>query len=229
MADVVVLDVDGTLVDTNYHHALAWWRALRRFEVSVPVWRLHRAIGMGGDRLVGAVAGDRGEAEHGDAVRAAWEEEFTPMLAEVQPLPGVGDLLGTLRDRGCALVLASSGKPEHVGHYLDLIDGRRYAAATITSEDVAASKPAPDLVRVALSTVDAERAVMIGDTPWDCQSAHRAGLRCLTVRSGGFADHELREAGALAVYDALTDLTAALRPPAELPLTPILSTVDNRG
>jgi HAD superfamily hydrolase (TIGR01549 family) len=226
MVDVVVLDVDGTLVDTNYHHAIAWYRAFRRFDLTVPVWRLHRAIGMGGDRLVGAVAGDQVEATRGDEVRAAWEEEFAPLLAEIRPLAGVDDLLGTLHDRGCALVLASSGKPEHVEHYLGLIDAARYAAVSTTSEDVEESKPAPDLLVTALSKVDGDRAVAIGDSPWDCQAAARLRLPCLTVRTGGFADRELRDAGALAVYDALTDLTAAVRPPAELPLGKVPSTVE---
>jgi HAD superfamily hydrolase (TIGR01549 family) len=222
MVDVVVLDVDGTLVDTNYHHAMAWWRAFRRFDVTVPVWRLHRAIGMGGDRLVTAVAGEQVEATHGDDVRKAWEEEFEPMLDQVRPLPGVTDLLSTLSDR-YRLVLASSGKPEHIQAYLGLIDADRYAAATTTAEDVSESKPAPDIVTAALSTVDADRAVMIGDSPWDCQAAGRAGLRCLTVRTGGFADCELRDAGAVEVYESLTDLTAAVRPPAELPFRTVQS------
>jgi beta-phosphoglucomutase-like phosphatase (HAD superfamily) len=210
MTDVVVLDVDGTLVDTNYHHAIAWYRAFRRYDIDLPVWRLHRAIGMGGDRLVGAVAGEQVEADIGDRVRAAWEEEFAPLLAEVRPLAGVARLLGTVRDRGCAIVLASSGKPEHVDHYLDMIDGRAYAKAWTTAEDVEASKPAPDLLVAALSTVDGDRAMMIGDSPWDCQAAGRLHLPCVALRTGGFGEQELRDAGAATVFDALTDLTAAL-------------------
>src|SRR4051794_24677692 len=93
VADTAVVDVDGTLVDTNYHHALAWFRAFRRFDVTLPIWRLHRAIGMGGDKLVAAVAGDRFEDEHGADVRDAWAQEFEPMLREVQPFGGVRDLL----------------------------------------------------------------------------------------------------------------------------------------
>jgi phosphoglycolate phosphatase-like HAD superfamily hydrolase len=228
MADVVVLDVDGTLVDTNYHHAIAWYRAFRRYGISVPVWRLHRAIGMGGDRLVAAVAGDTVEATHGDDVRAAWEEEYAPMLAEVQPLAGVDRLLGTIRDRGCELVLASSGKPEHVQRYLELIDGRKYARSWTTSEDVEASKPAPDLLVAALSTVTGDgpaRALMVGDSPWDCQAAARLRLPCIGLRTGGFGDQELRDAGAVEVYEALTDLTAALTEPAVLPLRTVPDTV----
>jgi HAD superfamily hydrolase (TIGR01549 family) len=218
MTDAAVLDVDGTLVDTNYHHALAWWRAFGRCGLTVPVWRLHRAIGMGGDRLVAAVAGDRVEAEHGDDIRAAWEAEFAPMLAEVRPLPDVERLFRTLTDRGCEIVLASSGKPEHVEHYLDLIDGRKYAAASTTSEDVEDSKPAPDLLQVALSRVAADRALMIGDSTWDCQAARRLQLPAIGLLTGGFGAAELRDAGAIAVYETLAELAAALAEPGGLPL-----------
>src|SRR3954454_14339645 len=127
--DTAVLDIDGTLVDTNYQHALAWFRAFRRFGVTLPIWRIHRAIGMGGDQLVAAVAGDRFETEHGDDARAAWKEEFDPLLGEVQPFEGVPELLRAIGERGVDVVLASSGAPEHVDAYLDLFDGRSLAKA----------------------------------------------------------------------------------------------------
>jgi len=210
MADVVVLDVDGTLVDTNYHHAVAWYRAFQRHDLTVPLWRLHRAIGMGGDRLVGAVAGEDVEHACGDEVRAAWEEEFAPMLAEVRPLNGATELLAAIRESGRRLVLASSGKPDHLEHHLDLLDGRRYADACTTSEDVAASKPAPNLLVAALSKVDTDRAVMVGDSTWDCLAAGRTGLPCVGLRTGGVGAEELRAAGAIRVYDELPHLTADL-------------------
>ena len=204
--DTVVLDVDGTLVDTNYQHALAWFRAFRRFDVTLPVWRLHRAIGMGGDQLVPAVAGDRFEAEHGDAVRDAWAEEFAPMLAEVRPFAGVRELLADLGDRGRAVVLASSGAPEHVDAYLGLFDGRRLAHAWTTSEDVDRTKPEPDLLVAAVDKVAGRKAVLVGDSVWDFRAASRAGQAGYAVRTGGFSVDELREAGARAVYDSLPEL-----------------------
>jgi len=149
--DAVVLDVDGTLVDTNYQHALAWYRAFRRVGITLPVWRLHRAIGMGGDQLVAAVAGDDAEREHGDTLRAAWAEEFEPMLGEVAAFDRVRDLLRTIGDHGSKVVLASSGKPDHVDAYLDLFDGRELAGAWTTSEDVERTKPEPDLAAPALA------------------------------------------------------------------------------
>lgn len=209
-ADTAVLDVDGTLVDTNYHHALAWYRAFRRIGVGLPVWRLHRAIGMGGDQLVAAVAGDEVERRHGDEVRAAWAQEFAPMLDEIRAFDGVGELLDDIAARGLTIVLASSGKPEHVDRYLKLFDGRSRAAAWTTSEDVEATKPAPDLLQVAVAKVGGRSPVLLGDSTWDFAAARRAGHPGYAIRTGGFSPEELREAGALEVFDSVRDLHAAL-------------------
>ncbi len=209
-ADTVVFDVDGTLVDSNYHHAIAWFRAFRRFGLTPVLWHIHRAIGMGGDKLVAAVAGDVVEQEYGDKVRAAWEEEFAELLPEVQPLPGARELLVAVHIRDVRLVLASSGQQDHVDHYLDLLDARSVADTWTTSEDAEQSKPAPDLVEVAMAKVDAERAVMIGDSTWDAKAAARAGIPAYAVRTGGFSVDELTEAGAVAVYHSLEDLRSAL-------------------
>lgn len=208
--DTAVVDVDGTLVDTNYHHALAWFRAFLRYGVTLPVWRLHRAIGMGGDQLVHAVAGARFEHEHGDAVRAAWAEEFEPMLREVRPFGCAGELLATLRERGLKVVLASSGAPEHVDAYLGLFDGRELADAWTTSEDVERTKPAPDLLEIAVGRVDGHNAIVVGDSVWDFEAARKAGQRGYAIRTGGFSVDELRDAGAVEVYDSLADLHGAL-------------------
>ncbi|MCE3553093.1 HAD family hydrolase [Pseudonocardia sp. RS11V-5] len=204
--DTAVLDVDGTLVDTNYHHALAWFRAFRRFDVTLPVWRLHRAIGMGGDQLVPAVAGKEFEAEHGDAVRGAWKEEFDPLLREVQPFDGVRELLTALRDAGLKVVLASSGKPEHVDAYLDLFGGRELADAWTTSEDVEQTKPEPDLIGVAVEKVSGRDALVVGDSVWDFEAAGRAGYAGYAIRTGGFSVEELREAGARDVFESVPEL-----------------------
>ncbi|GGP84379.1 HAD family hydrolase [Saccharothrix coeruleofusca] len=208
MTNTLVLDVDGTLVDTNYHHAVAWFRAFRRHGLTVPTWKLHRAIGMGGDKLVAAVAGQRVEDERGDDLRAAWEEEFEPMLAEVQPLEGAHRLLAAAAEQDLAVVLASSGKKHHVDHYLDLLDARDFAATS--SDEVAESKPAPDLIEVALRKVDAGRAVVIGDSVWDCDAARKAMLPVVGLLTGGFAEAELLERGATAVYQELDALRADL-------------------
>jgi HAD superfamily hydrolase (TIGR01549 family) len=208
--DTVVLDVDGTLVDTNYHHALAWYRALRSKDVTVPLWDLHRHIGMGGDQFVPAVAGDEVEQKHGDELREAWKKEFAPMLEEVQALPHARELLASVKDRGLRLVLASSGAPEHVDHYLDLLEARDIADAWTTSGDVEATKPAPDLVQVAVGKVDGARAVMIGDSTWDCVAAGKIDVPSYAVMTGGFSPEELQEAGAREVFRSLKDLDDAL-------------------
>jgi HAD superfamily hydrolase (TIGR01549 family) len=204
--DTAVFDVDGTLVDTNYQHALAWFRAFRRHGITVPVWRLHRAIGMGGDQLVGAVTSDDVEARLGDDLRAAWAEEFAPMLDEVQPFAGVVELLNAVRERGFRIVLASSGKPEHVEHYLGLFDGKSLGDGWTTSADVQRTKPAPDLLEAALRAVDGTAGVMIGDSVWDFRAAAALGAPGYAVRSGGFSVAELCEAGAKDVFDSPEDL-----------------------
>ncbi|PSL52839.1 HAD superfamily hydrolase (TIGR01509 family)/HAD superfamily hydrolase (TIGR01549 family) [Saccharothrix carnea] len=209
MTNTLVLDVDGTLVDTNFHHAVAWFRAFRRFDITVPTWRLHRSIGMGGDKLVTAVAGEHVEREHGDELRKAWEVAFEPMLAEIRPLEGAHRLVAAALEQDFAVVLASSGKRHHVDHYLKLIDAS--GIPSTSSDDVEDTKPAPDLIEVALRRVDrASRAVVIGDSVWDCEAARRAGLPSVCLRTGGFGDAELREAGASAVYEELDELRADL-------------------
>jgi HAD superfamily hydrolase (TIGR01549 family) len=200
--DTAIFDVDGTLVDTNYHHALAWFRAFRRHEVTLPVWRLHRAIGMGGDQLVAAVAGDDVEQRLGDELRADWAAEFDTMLMEVQPFEGVRELLEDVRRRGFTLVLASSGKAEHVDHYLSLFGGAELAEAWTTSADVENTKPAPDLLQAALDKVGGGSPVLVGDAVWDFEAGARLGVPGYAVRSGGFSVDELRESGALDVFDS---------------------------
>jgi HAD superfamily hydrolase (TIGR01549 family) len=210
MIEAVIFDVDGTLVDTNYQHAIAWFRAFRRFDVSPAIWRIHRAIGMGGDQLVAAVAGDDVEKQHGDDLRSAWTEEFAVFLPQVQPFDGARALLEEVKRRDLSLVLASSGEPEHVEHYLDLIGGRDLADAWTTSADAEETKPAPDLIQTAMGKMDTASAVMIGDSVWDAEAAGRAGIGTYAVRTGGFSVEELTDAGAKKVYDSLGDLHADL-------------------
>ncbi|MFS1299547.1 HAD family hydrolase [Streptosporangium longisporum] len=210
MADTAIVDVDGTLVDTNYQHALAWSRAFGRYDVWPPLWRIHRHIGMGGDQLVAAVAGDEVERRHGDALRDAWVEEFDVFLDEIRPLEGATAFLDELGRRGFTVVLASSGKPQHVERFLDLVDGRSHCAAWTTSEDVEATKPAPDLLKVALDKVNGTSGVMVGDSSWDFVSARKAGVPGIGLLTGGFPVEDLREAGADQVFGSLPELTAGL-------------------
>ncbi|SDH07565.1 haloacid dehalogenase superfamily, subfamily IA, variant 1 with third motif having Dx(3-4)D or Dx(3-4)E [Lentzea fradiae] len=208
MSNTVVLDVDGTLVDTNYHHTVSWLRAFRSVDITVPGWRVHRAIGMGGDKLVAAVAGDMVERTHGDTLREAWERYFDEVIDEIQPFEGAHRLIRAATDAGFSVVLASSGKKKHVEHYLKLLDPGDIAWTS--SDDVEDSKPEPDLVQVALSQVSASRAVVIGDSVWDCEAAGRAGLPSVGVLTGGFSEGELVERGASAVYPDLDRLRGEL-------------------
>jgi HAD superfamily hydrolase (TIGR01549 family) len=205
-----VLDVDGTLVDTNYHHALAWYRAFREHDVVLPVWRLHRHVGMGGDKFVAAVAGDDVEERLGDALRDRWEELFDEVIEEVAPLAGAHDLLADLKERGLAVVLASSSIERHLDHFLDLLDAREVTDSWTTKDDVEASKPEPDLVRAALDKAGTDDATMLGDTPWDVEAARKAGLETVCVLTGGFSEQELRDAGAVAVFDSIEELRERL-------------------
>jgi HAD superfamily hydrolase (TIGR01549 family) len=204
--DTAVFDVDGTLVDSNYHHTLAWFRAFRRYRITLPLWRLHRAIGMGGDQLVAAVAGEDVESRLGDDLRQAWVEEFAPLLAEVQPFAGVAELLRDVRERGFTIVLASSGQAEHVERYLDLFDGKELADGWTTSADVQRTKPAPDLLEAALRKVGGTAGVVVGDSVWDFRAAAALGAPGYALRSGGFSVDELTAAGARDVFDSPDEL-----------------------
>jgi HAD superfamily hydrolase (TIGR01509 family) len=209
---VAILDVDGTLVDTNYHHAIAWYRAFRQHGIVLPLWRIHRHIGLGGDQLVAALAGDGTEEREGDDIRTAEKALYLALIEEVEPFRDARELIVDLRSRGATVVLASSAKEDEVDHYLDLLDARTLADAWTTSADVENTKPAPDLVSAALKKAGAEPAdaFMVGDTPWDCEAAEKAGVPTHTVRTGGFSEEELREAGAASVYESVSALRADL-------------------
>ena len=211
MPGIAILDVDGTLVDTNYHHAIAWFRAFRRHDVTVPVWRIHRHIGMGGDQLVGAVAGDDVEDRLGDDIREAEGELYRELIDEVKAMEGSRELIEDLRKAGNAVVLASSAKDWEVEHYLDLLDAREIVDAWTTSADVEQTKPEPDLVHAALEKAPGDGdATLIGDTVWDVEAAKRAGVETLAVLTGGFSEQELRDAGAKDVFTSVEELRQGL-------------------
>ncbi len=207
-ASIAILDIDGTLVDTNYQHTISWARAFAAHDIDVPLWRVHRHIGMGGDQVVEALCGREVEERLGDEIRAAEGERYMELIDEVRPMEGARGLIEALKDRGHRVVLASSAKAEEVERYLDMLDARELADAWTTSADVERTKPAPDLVHAALVRVGGEpsSAVMIGDTPWDVRSAGEAGVETIAVITGGFSEQELREAGAVAVFESVAEL-----------------------
>ena len=210
MATAAILDVDGTLVDTNYHHTIAWYRAFRGHGVTPEIWRIHRHIGMGGDQLVAAVAGDGVEERCGDDIRELEGELYMAMIEEVRPFDGARELIAELREVAESVVLASSAKEHEVDHYLDLLDARELATDWTTSADVDSTKPEPDLVHVAMEKVGADSGLMIGDTRWDCKAAARAGIPAVALLTGGFGEDELRGAGAAEVFEHIGELRDSL-------------------
>ena len=207
----VLLDLDGTLVDANYQHALAWFRALRAHGIVVPVWRLHRHIGMGGDQLVTAVAGEDVERRCGDDLREAQHREFLNMRDECEPLEGARELLEELHARTAAVVLASSATQDDVEHFVGVLAAGDVIDAWTTSDDVEQSKPHPDIVHAALEKApDVERAVMVGDSRWDVEAAAGAGLETICVLTGGWSKQELAVSGASAVFESLVELREKL-------------------
>jgi HAD superfamily hydrolase (TIGR01549 family) len=210
MPPAAILDVDGTLVDTNYQHAIAWYRAFRQHGVVLPIWRIHRHIGMGGDQLVAAVAGEEVESDKGDDIRSAEKALYMAVIEEVEPFEGARELIAELKERGHAVVLASSAKEDEIDRYLDLLEARELADGWTTSADVDATKPEPDLIQAALEKAGGGDAVMVGDSTWDCEAARRAGIETVAVLTGGFSEQELRDAGAAIVFESIDDLRGRL-------------------
>ena len=205
-----LLDVDGTLVDTNYHHAIAWYRAFRQYGVTLPIWKIHRHIGMGGDQLVRALGGERLEEDLGDVIRATEKDRYLELIDEVEPLEGAAELIRDLKRRGHAVVLASSAKQDEVDHYIELLQVADVIDGWTTSADVEATKPEPDLVIASLEKAGGGRAAMLGDSTWDCVAARRAGVETVALLTGGYSEAELREAGAQMVFESLGDLIQRL-------------------
>jgi HAD superfamily hydrolase (TIGR01509 family) len=209
---VAILDVDGTLVDTNYQHAIAWYRAFREHGIVLPVWRIHRHIGMGGDQLVPALTDERTERELGDDIRSSESDTYRKLIDEVETMDGSRELIEQLKRRGHTVVLASSAKEWEIDHYLDLLRARDLADGWTTSADVEATKPHPDLVHAALDRAGDEgrTAVMVGDTPWDVRAAGAADVPTIAVLTGGFSIDELKESGAVAVFESVAELCSKL-------------------
>jgi HAD superfamily hydrolase (TIGR01549 family) len=202
-----ILDVDGTLVDTNYHHALAWHRALHAHGHQIQMWKVHRHIGMGGDQILDALIGEQAAAADGDAIREAEGEAYAKLIDEVEPLEGARELIERLREAGATVILASSAKQDEVDHYLDLLDARELVDDWTTSADVENTKPDPDLVLAALEKAGNDNpSVMVGDSVWDVKAAKAAGVSTLAVLTGGFSESELRDAGASQVVESIAEL-----------------------
>jgi HAD superfamily hydrolase (TIGR01509 family) len=211
-----LLDVDGTLVDTTYLHALAWWRAFRHHGTDVTLARVHRLIGLGSTQLVTEVAG--GERPE---VVDTWTREFTELRDEATVTPGARELVRHLAGRGIAVVLATSGREEDTHHLRALLDVDDALADVVSADEADDAKPAPDIFGLALDKVGVgpERAVAVGDTVWDVRAATATGVPCIAVLTGGIAEAELTAAGATQVCQDPADVLARAD---EGPLAPLL-------
>jgi HAD superfamily hydrolase (TIGR01549 family) len=208
--DTVVLDVDGTLVDSNYHHTLAWARAFAASGYDVPLWRIHRSIGMGSDRLVPRLIGEEATAHVGADVTSAGEEEFDRLLPEIRPLPHAKELLQRLDERPVTVVLASSGKPQHTRHFIDLLDARHHIDDVARGGEHTDSKPAPDLIEKAVLDAAGRSPMVVGDSVWDAEAATRADALMVGLLTGGTGAAELEAAGADTVCENIAALLEVL-------------------
>ena len=205
MSRGVLFDVDGTLVDTNYLHVIAWWQAFRSQGHDVPMTVLHRTVGQGSDQFVSSIL-DRDD----DKVADAHSDFYGQWKHQLVAFRGAADLLRMTKKAGLSVVLATSASEGEAEHLTAAIDADDAIDIVTTKDDVDASKPDPDIVQTALdkARLRADDAVFVGDTVWDVQAAGRAGVRCVCVLSGGISETELREAGAVAVYRDVAQLAA---------------------
>jgi HAD superfamily hydrolase (TIGR01509 family) len=203
-----LFDVDGTLVDTNYLHAVTWWEAFRQAGHTVPMPDIHRSIGMGGDRLIARLLGEGRDPEQDAGIDAAHKSLYAAYFPKLAALPGAADLLRAVAERGWKVVLSSSAGSEELAAMRATLDADEVIAAATGGDDVKSTKPAADPVEQAVrrAGVPAERAVFVGDTVWDMHAARNARVPCVGVLSGGLPRADLREAGAVAVYDGPRDL-----------------------
>lgn len=201
----VLVDCDGTLLDTNYLHTLAWSRALRDVGEWAPMNAIHRLVGMGGDQLVPELVGH-------DIVGAdaAHDRHYATLKDDVRPFTDAGAFLRTLHDAGLVVVLASSASEDDLADMRAVLDADDAIDETVNADDVQRSKPAPDIFETARdkARVDPALVLAIGDSVWDVQAARSAGMGCVAVESGGSSRHELDEAGAIGVYRDVQELRA---------------------
>lgn len=207
-----VFDVDGTLVDTNHLHVVAWWEAFRQAGHDVPMHAVHRAVGLPSTDLVAHLLGEDRDTDQDADISAGHKALYGQYFDRLPALPGAGDLLRRLHRDGWTVVLATSAGGAELGALRRAIDADEAITATASADDVDEGKPAPEPVEHALELagVSAERAVFIGDTVWDMLAGSRAGVRCLGVLCGGIPRADLEDSGADAVYADPADLLSAL-------------------
>jgi HAD superfamily hydrolase (TIGR01549 family) len=207
----VLFDIDGTLVDTNYFHVVAWVRAFRQEGRIVAATDVHRHVGTGSDGIIDAVAPERDRGRD-DVLKAAHAEHYATFVGVMQPLRGARELVREVVRRGALAVLATSAPPDELRALRAVLKIDDAVAAVTSAADASAAKPAPGILDAALEQTGADpgAAVMVGDTRWDVLAARNAGMPCVGVLSGGISRSELADAGAAAVYRDAADLLAHL-------------------
>jgi HAD superfamily hydrolase (TIGR01509 family) len=219
----VLFDVDGTLVDSNYLHVVSWWEAFAQAGHDVPMASIHRAVGKGSDRLLDALLPADRDRDADEGVRTAHSALYSTYWSRLRPLADAAALLRACRQRGLRVVLASSADEREFAVLREALDAEDAIDGATSAGDVDRTKPAPDLVEVALDRagVRAGQAVFVGDTVWDVQACQKVGVSCIGLLSGGISRAELLEAGAVRVYEDPADLLAAVRGGLlDQPLTP---------
>jgi HAD superfamily hydrolase (TIGR01509 family) len=204
----VLFDVDGTLVDTTYLHTVAWWETMRQHEHDIPMAEIHRAIGMGSDKLLEHLLGDQRDQDADEELSKAHSILYAAWWERLRPLPGAADLLRACAARGPAVVLASSAQAEELEKLRAVIDADDVITAATSSADAEQSKPAPDILEAALeqSGVDPKHSVFVGDAVWDVKAAAALDIPCIGLTCGGTSAAELMEAGAVATYATPAEL-----------------------
>jgi len=198
-----LFDIDGTLVESSYFHATAWWRAFRQAGEEIAMFKIHRLIGMGADKLIEELLG-----EYRQDIDDSYSEEFSKFHKEVAAFPKVAELLAEVSKRGAKVVLATSAKADQIDHLTGLIGADEAIDEIISSKDVDESKPAPDIFQTALDRagLDPSAAIALGDAVWDVEAASKCGVKCVGLLTGGISEAELTSAGAIAVYEDPEDL-----------------------
>ena len=208
----VLFDVDGTLVDTNYLHTLAWWQAFRRFGHDVPMATIHRTIGMGGTTLIEHLIGADRNTDQDEALEDTHGALFSAQWPALRAFDGARDLLQHCADTGLAVVLATSASDEELEVLKKVIDADGALTGATTATDTGISKPSPDILEAAIGVAElkAEDVVFVGDAVWDVIAANKLGIPVIAVTTGGTSEAELRDAGAAYVFENVRELLNAV-------------------
>lgn len=199
----ILFDVDGTLVDSTYLHAVAWWQAFRRQSIDVPMSSIHRSIGMGGDKLLAHLLGEDRDTEHDEVLKSTHDAVFSTYWPALRPFPGAKDLLTQCAATGLTVVLASSAKEQELHALRAALNADTAISAVTGAADADESKPSPDILQAALEAgeLTSDRVIFVGDAVWDVMAASKLDIPCIGVTCGGTSEAELRDAGAIEVYD----------------------------